>query len=87
MADKKISSDKKEKQSENMSFEEAMARLEEIVRSLEGGTAQLDSSLAMFEEGVKLVGFCNRKLDDAERRIKILYKKEDGDIGEREFAS
>ena len=47
MADKKISSDKKEKQSENMSFEEAMARLEEIVRSLEGGTAQLDSSLAM----------------------------------------
>ena len=82
-----MSSDKKEKHPEHMSFEEARVSLVELVRSLEGGTAQLDSSLAMFEEGVKLVGFCNRKLDDAERRIKILYKKEDGDIGEREFES
>lgn len=89
MADKKVVSQKEQEKEEldGMSFEQAMSRLEEIVRSLEDGTAQLDSSLSMFEEGVKLVGFCNRKLDDAERRIKILYKKEDGDIGERDFES
>ena len=41
-----------------MTFESALSRLEEIVRAMESGSAALDSSLALFEEGVGLVKFC-----------------------------
>ncbi len=47
---------------DKMKFEDAMKRLEEIVRFLEGGNADLDSSLSAFEEGVRLVKFCNSEL-------------------------
>lgn len=60
------------------SFEEALARLEEIVRALDGGDAPLDESLSLFEEGVKLVKLCSGKLDAAEQKVKILTKGEDG---------
>ena len=69
----------------NMSFEEALARLEEIVRSLESGNAPLDASLSMFEEGISLVKYCNGKLDGAEQKIKILTRKQDGSYGEEDF--
>lgn len=68
----------------NMNFEEAIARLEVIVRSLENGDAPLDSSLALFEEGVALVRVCNKKLENAESRIKILLSK-DGEMVEENF--
>ncbi len=54
------------------SFEEALARLEEIVRALDGGNAPLDMSLSLFEEGVRLVKLCTGKLDTAEQRVKLL---------------
>lgn len=69
----------------NTTFEQALARLEEIVRALESGTAPLDTSLSMFEEGVKLVRFCNDKLDNAEQRIKILTSSGDGSVEEKNF--
>ena len=53
----------------NLSFEAAMARLEEITRLLEGGTAGLDDSLKLFEEGVGLVRFCNEKLENAKLKV------------------
>lgn len=56
----------------NISFEEAMARLEEIVKYLEGGNAPLDRSLELFEEGVTLVKLCNKKLDSAEQKVRFL---------------
>ncbi len=62
---------------EGKTFEEALARLEELVRALENGTQGLDDSLALFEEGVSLVRLCTEKLDTAEQRVKILIK--DGD--------
>jgi exodeoxyribonuclease VII small subunit len=61
-----------------LKFEEALARLEEIVRSLEQGEAALDEALVLFEEGVKLARFCNTKLDEAEAKIEIML--EDGKI-------
>ncbi len=67
-------------------FEEAMARLEEIVRSLEGGTAGLDDSLGLFEEGIALVKLCNAKLEGAEQKVKLLSKGEDGALTETDFA-
>lgn len=67
------------------SFEAAIARLEEIVKSLETGTAELDSSLALYEEGIGLVRLCNAKLDEAEQRISILQKNSDGTMSEKDF--
>lgn len=64
-------------ENKNMNFENALARLEQIVKLLESGNAPLDDSLALFEEGVELVKLCNSKLDHVERRIKILVNKGD----------
>ncbi len=62
-----------------------MARLEEIVRALEGGNAPLDTSLALFEEGVSLVKFCNQKLDAAEQKVKILQRGDNGTLVETDM--
>lgn len=68
-----------------MTFEAAIARLEEIVRMLEGGSAPLDKSLAMFEEGVALVKLCNARLDAAEQKVKILTVGPDGNLTENDM--
>ena len=68
-----------------ITFEAAMARLEEIVRALEGGNAPLDTSLALFEEGISLVKFCNQKLDAAEQKVKILQRGENGEMTETDM--
>ncbi len=62
-----------------LTFEAALSRLEEIVRALDSGSAPLDESLALFEEGVSLVKLCSGRLDSAEQRVKILVggKEED----------
>ncbi len=71
----------------NITFEEALSRLEEIVKELENGTAALDKSLDMFEEGVALVKLCSGRLDEAEKRIAILTKNSDGGYDEKPFAN
>ena len=70
---------------ENMTFEAAMSRLEEIVRLLESGNAPLDVSLSLYEEGVALVRLCNTRLDNAEQRVKILSFTENGEAIENEM--
>ncbi len=60
-----------------LSFEQAMARLEELVSALENGKAPLDESLKLFEEGVSLVAGCKKQLDEAEQKVKLLTE---GDI-------
>jgi len=59
--------------------------LEEIVRALENGNAQLDASLALYEEGVKLVKLCNHRLDTAEQKVKILTGAGDGSLVETDM--
>ncbi len=59
-------------------FEEALKELEEIVRKMESGDLTLEKSLESFEEGVRLSRFCSKRLDEAERRIEILLKNEEG---------
>lgn len=66
-------------------FEESMARLEEIVRTLESGNATLDESLKLYEEGISLVRVCSSKLDDAEKKIKLLNVTADGVVDEKDF--
>jgi exodeoxyribonuclease VII small subunit len=68
-----------------MTFEAALARLEEIVSAMESGDAMLDESLSLYEEGVKLIQFCAKALDDAEQKVKILQKGEDGTLVEKDF--
>ena len=59
-------------------FEQAMKRLEEIVTALEKGDAPLEESLALFQEGTKLIGSCNKALDQAQQQIKLLVQGENG---------
>ena len=68
-----------------MTFETALARLEEIVNTMESGDAMLDESLSLYEEGVNLIQFCSKALDDAEQKVKILQKGEDGALIEKDF--
>ena len=55
-----------------VSFEQAMDRLEEIVRQLEQGDAPLEEALSLFEEGTRLVKKCSTQLDKAEQKVQKL---------------
>ena len=61
-----------------MTFEQQLGRLEEIVSLLELGDAQLADSLALFEEGTKLIAACSKQLDQAEQQVVKLMKGADG---------
>ena len=69
----------------NISFEEALSALEEIVRRLESSDTTLDDSLKSFEEAVKLVKICNEKLDNARSRVSMLVEGEDGSVSDLPF--
>ena len=62
----------------NIKFEDAIARLEAIVATLETGKCDLDESLGLFEEGVSLVKLCSSKLDEASEKVKVLTVGKDG---------
>ena len=62
-----------------LKFETAIGRLEEIVDKMESGKMELEESLALFEEGIKLVRLCSAKLEEAKKKVEILMKK-DGKI-------
>ena len=72
-------------------FEKAMMRLEEIVETLESGDPSLETSLALFVEGVALSRQCNQRLDAAERRLQVLAGQDEkgaplvADLAEEEF--
>ena len=70
---------------DDRSFEECLQSLEKVVERIEGGELSLEDSLATFEEGVRLVQSCNRKLSDVERRIEVLTKDSDGRARLREL--
>jgi exodeoxyribonuclease VII small subunit len=66
-------------ESKPLKFEDALSRLEEIVKKLEAGDLDLDSSLRLFEEGVKLSGLCSSLLDQAEKKIEQVTAGRDGE--------
>ena len=59
----------------NLSFEENMKKLEEIVNKLENGNAKLDESIKLFEEGIDLTKTLQKTLDEAEGKIKEVTGK------------
>ena len=70
----------------NRSFEQSMQRLEQIVRTLERGDAQLDESLKLFQEGTERVRSCGKLLDEAELEIKKVAVAPDGSPVMEDFA-
>lgn len=60
------------------SFESSLKELEQIVEQLETGDLPLEHSLELFEQGVKLSRDCQKRLDEAERKVELLLKNDDG---------
>lgn len=68
------------------SFEEASSRLDELVQQMESGELSLDAMIAAFEEGRKLVAFCNAKLSEVQKRVELIKAAEaDGSISRESF--
>ena len=67
------------------SFETSLAELDQIVGKLESGDLPLEESLERFERGIKLSRECRTRLTNTERRIEILMKDANGEIGVEEF--
>ena len=66
-------------------FEEAMEKLENIVKELESGDLALEKAMQRFEEGIKLSKFCTDKLDETEKKITLLTQASNGAVKESSF--
>ena len=64
-----------------MSFEDALAELEQIVRRLEGGQVKLDEAIQSYERGAQLKRHCERKLNEAQQRVDRIVIGPDGAVG------
>ena len=70
---------------EELSFEQAMERLEAIVSRLESGDVPLEAAIELYQEGMALSRLCGRKLEEAERRIEMLLEDEQGQLRRKPF--
>lgn len=61
-------------------FEQAFARLEEILKAMTEGEVSLDDSLKLYEEADKLIAFCSKRLTEAEQKIEKLIKNREGEL-------
>jgi exodeoxyribonuclease VII small subunit len=68
-----------------MKFEEGLRRLEDIVSTLDEGQISVDDALTLFKEGLNLTKELSKRLDEIERKIEILVKKDDGSIEKKPF--
>ena len=68
-------------------FEDSLKKLEDIVQKLEEGDLALDESLKLFEEGIKLSRLCTKQLEEAERKVEILLKDEEGSFDTKPFVA
>ena len=73
-------SEKESAPAQDMPFEEAMSKLESLVRSMENGSTRLEDVIASFEEAKRLSAYCQQKLEMLKRKIEILTK--DGPEGQ-----
>ena len=71
---------------QNMTFEQSMQRLEQIVRAMERGDVALEESLKLFQEGTQLVQTCSKLLDDAQLQIQKVMTAADGSPVMEDFA-
>lgn len=73
-------------QDKNINFEQAMERLEKISAELSREGITLEESLSLYEEGVALAKACNQRLEETERKIKILQISDNGEVEEKDFS-
>ena len=64
-----------------LSFEDALAELEKIVRGLEGGQQKLEDAITAYERGAVLRRHCEAKLAEAEARVQAIVERADGSLG------
>ena len=64
-----------------LSFEQAMAELEEVVRKLESGTVALEDSIALYERGAALKAHCDAKLRAAEEKVDLIRARDGAAVG------
>ena len=69
---------------EPKSFEAALGRLEEISAKLESGETGLEESLLIYQEGIELSNWCQKKLDEAQKKLKILVRSKSGELEVKE---
>ena len=69
-----------------MKLEEAMQRLDAILASLNAENVELEEAMKLYEEGVRIVAMCQKKLTEAERKISLLKITSDGELIEVPFA-
>ena len=69
----------------NKTFEESMARLEQIFRAMERGDVPLEESLKLFQEGTELVRSCGKLLDEAQLQVKKILTDVSGNPVEEDF--
>ncbi len=70
--------EEKVKKNKEQSFEQNLARLDEIIRLLEKDSVPLDQLIGLYEEGVGLLRLCNGQLEDAQQKVKMLQISPDG---------
>ena len=70
---------------DNLTYEESMKELEQVVKDLESSDLTLDEAIVKFEKGMKLSKHCSELLDGAEKKITLLIEKEDGSITTEKF--
>lgn len=70
---------------DNLTYEESMKELEQVVKDLESSELTLDESIEKFEKGMKLSKHCSELLEGAEKKITLLIEKEDGSITTEKF--
>lgn len=68
-----------------MTFEQAMERLEDIASKLESGDVPLEEAIELFQEGISLSRLCGQKLEQVERKIEMLVEGEEG-LARKPFA-
>ena len=76
----------KNTEKKELSLEQAMARIEQILQILDSGQGTLDESLALCEEGTTLVRFCNEKLQQAKLRVKEVMAKNESNESEENLS-
>ena len=67
------------------SFEDSMNELKEIVDKLQSGNLPLEESIKLFQEGTKLIAFSHKKLDQIQKKVKILVEDKDGELITKDF--
>lgn len=73
-----------ESENKELSFEEALAKLEKIVRQLESGNVPLENLMQLYEEGNRLIQFCSDRLNAAEAKVRVV-EETNGTVSFRDF--